>query len=59
MGALVWAVWGVGFWSWVGDFQRHLQKEKEFSPRLPPDAVEGIKRQWRRAVERSKNWVEE
>jgi glycerol kinase len=50
---------GVGFWSGVGDFQRHWQKDREFRPRLTPDAVEGIKRQWRRAVERSKNWVEE
>ncbi len=50
---------GTGFWSGAQDFQKHWEKDKEFKPGMDAASSAGLKRQWRRAVERAKGWIEE
>jgi glycerol kinase len=48
---------GVGLWGGVGELESCWQADKVFDPSPEAGALEGKKRLWRRAVERSKGWA--
>jgi glycerol kinase len=57
LGAAMLAGVGAGLWS-LGDVARRWRPQARFAPRAEPAAREAAYRQWRRAVERSRGWIE-
>ena len=55
LGAAYLAGLAVGFWSGTEDVQRNWALDNEFAPR-PDAAQESRYADWKRAVERSRNW---
>ncbi|MBQ1257448.1 MAG: glycerol kinase GlpK [Clostridia bacterium] len=58
LGAAMLAARAVGLWN-DNDLKNIWQPEKCFKPRLSPVERENMLRQWKRAVEKAKNWAEE
>ena len=54
-GAAYLAGLAVGYWSNIEELQQQWKKEREFRPTPHPQTDE-LKRNWKRAVERAKNW---
>ena len=56
MGAAFLAGLGAGIWT-DADLERLWKLEREFEPRMSRDEAASLQAQWRRAVERSRNWA--
>jgi len=57
MGAAALAGLAVGFWSDVGDIESAAGERTRFEPSLAADRRESLYADWRRAVERSRDWA--
>ena len=58
LGAAYAAGLAVGFWSDFDDLRSHWQQDKVWTPQMPEDRRDELYAMWRKAVERSLNWVE-
>ncbi|RBP49315.1 glycerol kinase GlpK [Arenicella xantha] len=57
LGAAYLAGLKVAYWT-LEDLSRVREIEREFKPRLPKEKIDALLKQWNKAVERSKQWVE-
>ena len=57
LGAAYLAGLATGFWKDIDDIKSQWQAEKNFSPKIDQEKVKMLTKNWRRAVERSKNWI--
>ena len=57
LGAAYLAGLHVGYWT-REDLEKVREVEREFTPRLAKEKIDELLRQWGKAVERSKQWVE-
>lgn len=57
LGAAYLAGLATGFWKNIDDIKSQWQAEKSFSPKMDQVKVKMLTKNWRRAVERSKNWI--
>jgi glycerol kinase len=57
LGAAYLAGLGVGFWKSGEELAAHWQAERVFEPGMDRGRAQALLTGWRRAVERSKNWV--
>jgi glycerol kinase len=58
LGAVYLAGLAVGCWKGVDEISRRVPVEKRFLPMMGKEEVDRLTRGWRRALERSRNWVE-
>jgi glycerol kinase len=58
LGAAYAAGLAVGFWSEVEDLRQNWGKDKEWTPQMPREEVERGYRFWKKAVQRTMDWVE-
>ncbi len=58
LGAAYLAGLAVGFWQTPGDIVEQWQIDRKFLPGRPAEEVKQLKQSWRRALERSKGWIE-
>jgi glycerol kinase len=58
LGAAYAAGLAVGFWSEVEDLRKNWGKDKEWDPQMPREEVEREYRFWKKAVQRTMDWVE-
>jgi glycerol kinase len=58
LGAVYLAGLAVGCWKRVDEISRRAPVERRFLPRMDTEKVDRLTRGWRRALERSRNWVE-
>jgi len=56
LGAAYLAGLAVGFWNSIEDIQKQWQVDRKFSPEMDIEKKEKMISQWKRAVERSRNW---
>ncbi|MCA9049513.1 MAG: glycerol kinase GlpK, partial [Planctomycetaceae bacterium] len=59
MGAAFLAGLAVGFWNNPDELQAQWKTERTFEPAMSSDQAEELRRQWQRALERSRAWAEE
>ena len=59
LGAAYLAGLAVGFWSSKDDIKDNWSIARTFIPEMPAPQVESLYKQWKRAVERSKNWEQD
>jgi glycerol kinase len=57
LGAAYLAGLNVGYWD-MGDLLKVREVERQFEPQLAVNELEALLKQWHKAVERSKQWVE-
>ncbi len=57
LGAAYLAGLAVGVWKTTAELSAQWRLDHRFEPRLPRDAVEARREQWKEAVERSKGWT--
>ena len=57
LGAAYLAGLATGFWKDVDDIKSQWQVEKSFGPKMEDEKVAILTKNWRRAVERSKDWI--
>jgi glycerol kinase len=48
----------VGYWKDQAEVSKQWQADRRFEPDMAVTAVEGLRANWRRALERSKAWAE-
>jgi glycerol kinase len=58
LGAAYLAGLAVGCWKSIDELSRRVPVEKRFLPSMGREKVEQLTRGWKRALERSRNWVE-
>jgi glycerol kinase len=58
LGAAYLAGLAVGCWKDIAEINHHTAAVKRFLPEMDREKVEQLNRGWKRAVERSRNWVE-
>ena len=58
LGAVYLAGLAVGCWKGVDEISHRVPVEKRFLPMMDTEKVDRLTRGWRRALERSRNWVE-
>lgn len=58
LGAAYAAGLAVGFWSGIEELRRNWAEDKTFHPTMEPSVRERFYRQWRKAVDRTFNWVD-
>ncbi len=58
LGAACLAGLAVGCWKSVDEISHSVQVEKRFLPKMDGEKVDQLTRGWKRALERSRNWVE-
>jgi glycerol kinase len=58
LGAACLAGLAVGYWSSLDDIAGRMQVEKRFEPAMDRFRAEGFIHDWRRALERSRGWIE-
>lgn len=59
LGAAYLAGLAVGFWRDIEDVKKHWQMDKTFTPGPSKEKQQRYFRNWKRAVDRSKNWIGE
>jgi glycerol kinase len=59
LGAAYLAGLGVGYWSGIDEIRSQWQLDREFRPGMADDRVALLLRDWRRALERSRAWIED
>jgi glycerol kinase len=57
MGAGYFAGLAVGFWKNIGEIEKLWQEDKTFSPGCEREKTEGWHLDWKKALERSKDWI--
>ena len=57
LGAAYLAGLQVGFWQ-MSDLTKVREVEREFEPKIDQETIVGLLKQWHKAVERSKQWVQ-
>ncbi|MFT4635760.1 MAG: glycerol kinase [Arenicella sp.] len=57
LGAAYLAGLKVGYWT-MSDLSKVREVERQFEPKLTPQKIESLLKQWHKAVDRSKQWVE-
>lgn len=57
LGAAYLAGLAVGFWQDQADIERNWALDREFTPAVGPEVRDASHAQWRRAVERCRNWA--
>lgn len=57
LGAAYLAGLKVGYWQ-MSDLTKVREVEREFTPILSTDKIDGLLKQWHKAVERSKQWID-
>jgi len=57
LGAAYLAGLGVGFWSDLDEIRSHWKMDREFRPAMDREDVEPLLTGWRRALDRSRNWL--
>ena len=58
LGAAYLAGLAIGYWQSRDDIADQWQVDKRFIPVMPTQQVDSLKRDWQRALERSKRWIE-
>ncbi|NLI25074.1 MAG: glycerol kinase GlpK [Bacteroidales bacterium] len=58
LGAAYLAGLAVGFWKNTGELEYQWKKDRLFHPSLPRIQADQLMKQWHRAVERSRQWIE-
>lgn len=58
LGAAYLAGLAVGFWKDQDDIRKNWRLDRRFEPAMPSTQRNGLYRNWQRAVERSRDWVE-
>lgn len=58
LGAAYLAGLAVGFWGSLDEIKNQWQEDKTFSPKMDPEERDKMIGQWKRAVGRSKAWIE-
>ena len=58
LGAAYFAGLAIGYWQSRDDIADQWQVDKRFIPVMPTQQVDTLKRDWQRALERSKRWVD-
>ena len=58
LGAAYLAGLAVGFWGSLEEIQKQWKVDRTFKPEMPQEKKNEMIRQWKRAVERSKGWIE-
>ena len=58
LGAAYAAGFAVGFWKDLDELRANWSQDREWRPQMPEHDKEFLFRQWRRAVERTKGWIE-
>jgi glycerol kinase len=56
LGAAYLAGLAVGFWKDQAEVSKQWQADKRFEPHMAVETVQGLRKTWRRALERSKAW---
>jgi glycerol kinase len=59
LGAAYAAGLAVGFWNNTGELRAHWQKDAEWTPRMAAEERDQQYRNWLKAVDRTKGWVDE
>ncbi|MCL4105784.1 UNVERIFIED_CONTAM: hypothetical protein GTU68_028661 [Idotea baltica] len=59
LGAAYLAGLAVGFWGSIEEIQTQWKEDKTFIPKNNTERIKEMKYQWKRAVERSRGWIEE
>jgi len=59
LGAAYLAGLAVGFWNDTDELQTKWQLDKQFDPAVSADQARSMRQQWKRAVERSRDWERE
>jgi glycerol kinase len=57
LGAAYLAGLKVGYWD-MSDLTKTREIEREFEPKLPADEITALLKQWHKAVERSRDWID-
>jgi glycerol kinase len=58
LGAAYLAGLATGVWQSRDEIAGQVAIDRRFEPSMPRDQVEELRRQWRRALERSRGWAE-
>ncbi len=58
IGAAYAAGLAVGFWKNVGELKKYWRADKNWKPKMKGEKKEELYRNWRKAVERTFNWIE-
>ncbi len=58
LGAAYLAGLAVGFWDGLDDLKNHWAVDKTFSPGMEKSVIADYLKQWHKAVDRSRNWIE-
>jgi glycerol kinase len=58
LGAAYLAGLAVGFWEGLGEIESNWALDRRFEPSMRPERRDGLVRDWRRAVERTRGWAE-
>jgi glycerol kinase len=56
LGAAYLAGLAVGYWKDQAEVTKQWEAERRFEPELAPESIDALRRDWRRALERSKAW---
>ncbi|WP_026424516.1 glycerol kinase GlpK [Actinokineospora inagensis] len=59
LGAAYAAGLAVGYWGGLDDVRANWAKDKEWTPGMPADTRERVYRQWKKAVTRTLDWVDD
>jgi len=59
LGAAYLAGLAVGYWESVSALQQQWKADKKFTPSMPPEQVQDLRKNWQRAVRASIEWAEE
>ncbi|MGD2045111.1 MAG: glycerol kinase GlpK [Gemmatimonadota bacterium] len=58
LGAAYLAGLAVGYWKDQEEINKQWEVDRRFEPAMAPEEIAGMRKHWRRALERSKAWVE-
>jgi glycerol kinase len=58
LGAAYLAGLAIGYWENIEELKKHWSINKTFVPEMENNKVEGLLKQWHKAVSRSANWIE-
>jgi glycerol kinase len=58
LGAAYLAGLGIGYWSGADEIARQWQADRVFEPTMDPGRAQELMAGWRKAVQRTRNWVE-
>lgn len=59
LGAAYLAGLAVGYWESIEELKKQWQIDNTFSPNLPQEKVQGLLKNWQKALQRAKNWIKQ